>query len=224
MPEKTRLILYGNGKMAELVLGQMAGDARYQVCAVAADAPHVTGSSFRGLPQMTVEEAAQRFPPGDFAMLVAVGYRRMRSRREMFLRAKGLGYRLINYIGPGARVHDDLKLGENVIVFEMAYLGPMGRIGSNVIVRPQAYVGHDFAIGDHAFISAGAVLGGRGQIGELSFVGLSATVLDGVTVADECLIAAGALVVKNTEPSGLYLGQPARRVREFADTGVTVGE
>jgi maltose O-acetyltransferase len=52
-------------------------------------------------------------------------------------------------------------------------------------------------------------------IGDGCWIGAGATVLPGVTVADGCVIGAGAVVTKNTEPDGVYVGVPARRIRDL---------
>ena len=222
MSDGQRLVLYGNGKMAELVLHLLDGDPRYRVCAVAADAAFIRSPDFRGLPLVPLADVPARFPAADHAMLVAVGYRRMRSRRDMFERARALGYRLVNYVARGARVSPGLRMGENTIIFDSAHLDPMVRLGSNVIVRPMAYVGHDVVIEDHCFIAPGATIGGGCRVGRLSFIGLGATVTTAATVAEECLVGAATLVLKATDPCGLYVGQPARRVRDLAESGVVI--
>ncbi|BCK75629.1 maltose O-acetyltransferase/hypothetical protein [Acetobacter aceti NBRC 14818] len=47
------------------------------------------------------------------------------------------------------------------------------------------------------------------------WIGLNVTILPGVTIAKGCVIGAGSLVTKSTEPNGLYIGSPARRLREL---------
>jgi sugar O-acyltransferase (sialic acid O-acetyltransferase NeuD family) len=222
MPEFRPIVLYGNGKLAELVLQAFAGDERYRFCAVTADRSFIAAADFRGLPLLPFETLAASYPPEAVDLLVAVGYRRMRARREMFDRAKAAGYRLANCVARGARVYPDLVLGENNIISDLAYVGPNSRLGSNNVVRPQTYLGHDVVVGDHAFVASGVSIGGDCRIGSLSFVGLGATITDGRTIADECLIGAGALVVGDTLPCGCYLGHPAKRVRELAETGVVL--
>lgn len=53
------------------------------------------------------------------------------------------------------------------------------------------------------------------HIGQGCWIGARATILPGVTVARGCIIAAGATVVADTMPNGLYAGVPARRIREL---------
>ncbi|MCB7135441.1 acyltransferase [Cellulosimicrobium marinum] len=52
-------------------------------------------------------------------------------------------------------------------------------------------------------------------IGDGCWVGSGVTILPGVTVAPGCVLGAGAVVTADTEPDGLYVGVPARRVRDL---------
>jgi acetyltransferase-like isoleucine patch superfamily enzyme len=40
-------------------------------------------------------------------------------------------------------------------------------------------------------------------------------VAPGVNVGSGCIIAAGALVVRDCEPNGLYAGVPAKRIKDL---------
>jgi maltose O-acetyltransferase len=47
------------------------------------------------------------------------------------------------------------------------------------------------------------------------WLGTNAIVLPGTTIREGCIIAAGAVVIRDTEPNGLYAGNPARRVKDL---------
>lgn len=47
------------------------------------------------------------------------------------------------------------------------------------------------------------------------WIGTRAVILQGVTIGQGCIIAAGAVVVKDCEPNGLYAGVPARRLKDL---------
>ena len=57
------------------------------------------------------------------------------------------------------------------------------------------------------------------RIGDGCWLGAAAgvIVLPGVTIGPGCLISAGPVVTKDTEPNGIYVGIPARRVRTLPD-------
>lgn len=50
-------------------------------------------------------------------------------------------------------------------------------------------------------------------IGNNVWIGTHCVILDGVHVAKGCVIAAGAVVTRSTEPDGIYAGVPARRIK-----------
>lgn len=51
------------------------------------------------------------------------------------------------------------------------------------------------------------------KIGHDVWIGCGAFVRKGVTIADGCIIGANAVVVKDTEPYGIYAGNPAHLIR-----------
>jgi maltose O-acetyltransferase len=53
------------------------------------------------------------------------------------------------------------------------------------------------------------------RVGAGSWLGANVTVLSGVTIGTGCVVAAGAVVNRDCEPNGLYMGVPARRVRDL---------
>jgi maltose O-acetyltransferase len=53
------------------------------------------------------------------------------------------------------------------------------------------------------------------SIGRGSWLGARVTVLPGVRVAEGCIIGANSTVTTDTEPNGVYVGSPARRVRDL---------
>lgn len=54
----------------------------------------------------------------------------------------------------------------------------------------------------------------RVSLGRHVIVGASSVVMPGVEIAEGCSVGAMALVNKSTSPWGIYVGNPARRVKE----------
>lgn len=53
-------------------------------------------------------------------------------------------------------------------------------------------------------------------IGDRAWIGARATILPGVTIGDDVVIAAGTVVSKDCTEPGTYAGVPARRIKEAA--------
>ncbi len=47
------------------------------------------------------------------------------------------------------------------------------------------------------------------------WIGMGAMILPGVTVREGCVIGAGTVVVHDTEPNGMYVGNPAIRIKDL---------
>jgi len=55
-------------------------------------------------------------------------------------------------------------------------------------------------------------------IGNDVWIGTRAVIMPGVRVGDGCIIGAGAVVTRSTEPYGIYAGVPARKIRSRCDS------
>ena len=119
-------------------------------------------------------------------------------------RAKDAGYGLPNFVVNGTCTYPDLILGENNLIFD------------------NTYIGHDFNIGNHVYVSPGVKLAGHCEIADLSFLGMGSNVKGGLRLGAETLLGAGSLLLSNTEEHGLYLGSPARLVRDHVESGIHI--
>jgi carbonic anhydrase/acetyltransferase-like protein (isoleucine patch superfamily) len=72
-------------------------------------------------------------------------------------------------------------------------------------------IGADVTVGHKAMLHAA-------RIGDRCLIGMAAVVLDGAVIEDEVVVAAGSVVPpgKRLTAHGLYMGNPARRVRELS--------
>jgi UDP-N-acetylbacillosamine N-acetyltransferase len=218
MSKKT--IIYGNGEFARIIHQNIIESGGLDVAAFTADKKYMKGKTFRGLPLVPFEDVEKIYPPKAFTMLVVIAYSVMRNREMVFNKAKAKGYRLENFIGAGVIAPKDLIMGENNIINEGVVLGAFARLGNNNMLRPHTSIAHDCHIHSHCYIANGCIIGGECEIRDLCFLGIGSTVIDSILIERETLVGAGSLVLKNTEPFSKYIGSPARKVGEHAETGI----
>ena len=84
-------------------------------------------------------------------------------------------------------------------------IGPHCGIAAHTVF---ATVAHDHRIPDKKIVETFRSAPIR-LVGDI-WVGANATIIGGVTIAERCVIGAGAVVTRSTEPNGVYLGVPAR--------------
>jgi maltose O-acetyltransferase len=142
-------------------------------------------------------------------------------RRMQILRRSGIDTRT-RLIGPGCHFFSsDITLGPETWVNEGVYFENRARIeiGARCGVGYQAMLctsAHDVGPAHQRWShwKPGTIV-----IQDGSWVGARAVVMGPVTIGSGCIVAAGAVVVKDCEPNGLYAGVPARRVKELTVNG-----
>jgi sugar O-acyltransferase (sialic acid O-acetyltransferase NeuD family) len=199
--------MFGAGKVADVVYRHLAMAGEHEVVACSVDAAHVPdGGSFHGRPIVAFETIEADFPPGRYAMIVAIGYHALNGvRKEKYDAAKAKGYQLISYVSPRASVGDWLEAGDNCIILDDAVIEPGARLGNNVVVWSGALVGHHTTIEDHSWLAGKSVFGGSARLGERSFVGLGAIVAHEVELGAQTMIGAGSLVTKCADAKSVFV-------------------
>ena len=95
-------------------------------------------------------------------------------------------------------------------------------LGAPTYIGERCDIGYEvmFVTSTHAAGSsarrAGAALPAPIRVGSGVWIGARAILLPGVTIGDGCIVAAGSVVSKDCEPNGLYVGSPARRLKDLA--------
>lgn len=209
---KKPLVIFGSGDIAELAHYYFSTDSNYEVVAFTVDANYIKESEFCGLPVVAFEDVAKNYPPDSYDFFVALSYSKLNAvRKEKFLAAKEMGYKLVSFISSRATVLNEGRIGENCFIFEDNTIQPYVTIGNNVTLWSGNHIGHHSVIHDHTFIASHVVISGGVEIGEQCFVGVNATLRDHIKIGDKCVVGAGALLLADAEPEGVYIGTATER-------------
>jgi len=122
-------------------------------------------------------------------------------------------------------------IGDNTFIGPFVEIQKGAKIGNNCKIQSHSFVCELVEIGDYCFISHGVMFindtfsSGRPAGGDRNFwksttignnvsIGTNATILP-VKVADNVVIGAGSVVTKDILKSGIYAGNPARKIRDL---------
>ncbi len=140
------------------------------------------------------------------------------------------------YLHPSCQVIGDVKLGDDSSVWCNTVLrGDVNRIvigrGTNVQDLTLGHVSHGtpekpdgspLIIGDYVTVGHSVILHGC-QIGDECLIGMGSIIMDDVIIPPQVMIGAGSLVSpgKILASGMLYLGRPARAVRELTEEEIS---
>jgi len=209
---KKLLVIFGTGDIAQLAHYYFTADSVYEVVAFTVDAAYVTAHEFCSLPVVPFEELTNNYSPENHELFVALSYSRLNQvRKEKYLAAKVLGYRIASYISSHATLLNDGRIGENCFILEDNTIQPFVSVGNNVTLWSGNHIGHHSTIHDHCFIASHVVVSGGVEIGEQCFIGVNATLRDHIKVGEKCVIGAGVLLLADAEAEGVYIGTATER-------------
>lgn len=211
---KKPLIIFGAGDIAQLAHFYFSTDSDYEVVAFTVDASYRNQNSFCDLPVVPFEEVASSYSPQTHSLFVALSYSKLNQlRKEKYIAAKEAGYPIASYVSSRASVLNGEKIGENCFILEDNTIQPFVTIGNNVTLWSGNHIGHHSIISDHCFIASHVVVSGGVEIGECSFIGVNVTLRDHIKIGERCVIGAGALLLADAEPEGVYVGPGTERAK-----------
>jgi acetyltransferase-like isoleucine patch superfamily enzyme len=115
------------------------------------------------------------------------------------------------FIGPFVEIQRNVVIGSNTKVQSHSFLCELVTVGED------CFIGHGVMFVNDLFRSGRPAKGDKSKwaptsIGDRVSIGNNSTILP-VTICDDVVIGAGSVVVKNITSSGVYAGNPAKRVK-----------
>lgn len=209
------VIIYGDSEFAEQIYYQLYSDERYNVLAFTVDSSKYHKDNFIGLPIYKFHLLNSVYSSKEISICPAIGYSKLNRIREIvFNEICNSGFHLFTYISKNACIQKNVIIGAGSFIGDFVFIGPNVKIGTGTIVRPLSTIGHDVEIGNFTYCSASSTIGGRAKIMNNSFIGLNSTIKNSVVISDNCIIGSASNVINNTYPDGVYVGNPAKRIKD----------
>ena len=208
------VVLFGAGKIAEVLLYFFRHHSNRKVVACTADRDYLPSSPWNDLPVVDFANILETHPPKDFDLFVALGYQDLNGlRAKKCAEARALGYTLPSYVHPQSGLPLDCEYGDNCFIMNSVLVHPRVRLGNNVFVWSGAMVGHHSVIGDNCWLTSCCNVSGVVTLGKNCFLAVNSTIAHAVQVGDDCFIGANALVTKCTDDNEVYLAESTKPFR-----------
>ena len=207
-------IIIGAGKYGEVYLSYLK-EANIDVIGFLDDDPNIQNMKFGGIPVLGPVSIMPTLKTqyGIEAVYCPLGNNRL---RVAFLKqAREYGYQTPNYIHPDVKISPDVNIAEEgVYILGNTYIMPHVSIEKDVMISVGANIIHHTVLQQGVFISNGVNLGASITAEEYAYIGMGSTIMTGVKIlGKDCLIGAGAVVIRDVPVGAVMAGIPAKVIK-----------
>jgi sugar O-acyltransferase (sialic acid O-acetyltransferase NeuD family) len=151
------------------------------------------------------------FDPTKYKVLVAIGDSKL---RKLMVERLPNETQFFSFIHPSAQIlSQDFVLGEGSIVCAGCIITTNCKIGKHAHLNLLSTVGHNCTIGDFFTTAPGTKISGDCKIGDSCYFGTNSVVIQKKNITKNVIVGAGAVVVKDINEEGTYVGAPAKKIK-----------
>lgn len=145
-------------------------------------------------------------------LIIGVGYKHLLKRKQLFeVFSKIIPFGTI--IHSSSWVDESSVIKAGCVIYPSCSLDSNSFIEENTIINIGCTIAHDTIIGAHSFLSPRVALAGFVKVDELCVLGINSTIIDNLKISSGTQLGGGTVLIKDVLDSGLYVGNPARKIR-----------
>jgi sugar O-acyltransferase (sialic acid O-acetyltransferase NeuD family) len=209
---KERIILIGGGGHCKACIDVVEQENRFEIVGIV-DVKEKIGQKILGYEIIGNDDDIPKIAKHCKSFLITIGQiKTSEIRKNIYLRLKKLNLILPIITSPFAYVSPHSAIKEGTIVMHQAIINSETKIGCNCIINNKALIEHEVIIGDHCHISTGSLINGQAKVGNNCFIGSGSILSNNIEIEENSILGAGTNVVKSIYESGIYVGNPQRKL------------
>ncbi|MEZ4838948.1 NeuD/PglB/VioB family sugar acetyltransferase [Flavobacterium sp.] len=150
------------------------------------------------------------FEVKDYQVVLAIGNPNIRKQIVSSL-SKNTFFPTI--VHPTVQMNETATVGKGVLILQNAVISCDVTIGDFTIVDRAVQVGHDCNISNFVHLSPASVLSGNINLHSCIEIGTNASLKQNIEIVQETTIGMGSVVVKSILEKGVYVGNPAQKIK-----------
>ena len=206
-------IIIGAGTYGEVYLAYLQ-EAGVEIVGFLDDDPKLVGTNVKGVPVLGGVSMMKtiRQTHGVEAVYCPLGNNKLRVK--FLSMAKECELQTPNYIHPSVNISPNVTIGEGVYILLGTCIMPHTIIKNYVMISMNVSLAHHNVLEEGVFLSTGCNFGASIHAHKYAYCGISSTIMTGLhELGEDCLIGAGAVVIRDVEPNAVMAGVPAKVIK-----------
>ena len=206
-------IIIGAGTYGEVYLAYLQ-EAGVEIVGFLDDDPKLVGTNVKGVPVLGGVSMMKtiRQTHGVEAVYCPLGNNKLRVK--FLSMAKECELQTPNYINPSVNISPNVTIGEGVYILLGTCIMPHTIIKNYVMISMNVSLAHHNVLEEGVFLSTGCNFGASIHAHKYAYCGISSTIMTGLhELGEDCLIGAGAVVIRDVEPNAVMAGVPAKVIK-----------
>ncbi|ALL04386.1 acetyltransferase [Pedobacter sp. PACM 27299] len=211
--KRKKLILIGGGGHCKSCIDVIEQNNQFDIMGIL-DHENLFGTDVLGYKVIGSDIDIPKYVNLSYSFMIAVGQIRSSTvRQRVFNELSKYNADIATIVSPRAYVSKHAVIGRGTIIMHNVIVNSSAIVGANCILNTGSNIEHDTVIGNHSHISTFAVINGDCKIGEGVFIGSNATISNNIHLGNNIVIGTGSVVVKNIKAQGVYVGNPALKLK-----------
>ena len=203
-------IIIGAGTYGEVYLAYLQ-EAGVNVVGFLDDDSKYTNQNVRNIPVIGPITKLETLKETDGVEAVYCPLGNNMLRVKFLSMARRLGYKTPNYIHPSVIISPNVSIGEGVYVLLGTTIMPHTIIKDFVMISMGVHLAHHSVLDEGVFLSTGCNFGASIHAFRYAYCGISSTIMTGIhELGEDCLIGAGAVVIRDVPDRAVVAGVPAK--------------
>ena len=206
-------VIIGAGTYGEVYLASLQ-ESGVDIVGFLDDSPALQGTDVKGVPVLGTISSLETLNTthGVEAVYCPIGNNKLRVKFLQY--AKELGYKTPNYIHPSVIISPNVTIGEGVYILLGSSVMPYTTIKDYVMISMNVGLAHHSVLEEGVFLSTGCNFGASIHAKKYAYCGISSTIMTGIKeLGEDCLIGAGAVVIRDVPDGAVVAGVPAKVIK-----------
>ncbi|RKQ42299.1 sugar O-acyltransferase (sialic acid O-acetyltransferase NeuD family) [Roseivirga pacifica] len=209
-----RVAVIGSGDLGFQISRMLMEDDRFDFIGFYDDFEKVGTKKYGFQVMGNIASLKEHFTKGTFdSVLLGIGYNHMVLREQLY-EELSTDIPFATFIHSTSFIDSSASIADGVILYPGCIIDQRVKVGVNCILNLGCTIAHDTTIGAHSFLSPRVALAGFINVGPKVNLGINTIVIDNIDICANTRTGGGAVVTKNIESSGLYLGVPAKLINK----------